>query len=208
VVDERQYFESIGDILAAAHGEAMRAVPLGGSDDRIDVTFVDLLTAIILDRDILRALVDGGRPPQVGALRERRRPTRPKASFASDASQHYRYEVRLVPGQHREMVLAPALRVALDASRARFAGVDRIDGAMFIDIAFPGGAARAAWVRGFESMIGTPSTMPVATRWPILLDLLERCTASGDDARRALEDLQVTAEEIRNTIVSLGIRTP
>jgi hypothetical protein len=58
MVDERQYFESIGDIIAAAHGAAMRAVPLGSADDHIDVTFVDLLTAIILDRGSLRALVD------------------------------------------------------------------------------------------------------------------------------------------------------
>jgi hypothetical protein len=121
VVDERQYFESIGDILAAAHGEARRAVPFGSTDSRTEMTFVDLLTAIILDRDILRALVDGGRPPQVGALRERRRP-RPTTSHQPPRP-IVQYAVALPGG---EVKLNDEVRAALDASRGRFAAIREI----------------------------------------------------------------------------------
>ena len=114
MVDERQYFESIGDILTQMQAEAMRAIPLGRGLIGAEITVVDLLTAIILDRDILRALVDGGRPPQVGALRERRRP-RPTTSH-QPAGPIVQYAVALPGG---EVKLNDEVRAALDASRGR-----------------------------------------------------------------------------------------
>ncbi len=116
MVDERKFYEGIGDVLTQAQADAMRAIPLGRGSAGAQITLVDLLTAIVLERDILHQLVGArGLSPAVGALRERRNPPHPANYPSGDPM--VQYAVALPGG---EVELSGPLRAALDAqSRTR-----------------------------------------------------------------------------------------
>lgn len=206
MLDEETFYRCIGDVLAAAQGEAVRAVPFGSDPPSIEVGLVDLVTAIVLEPDILHSLVDGrGRPPHVQALRARRR-SAPKVPPDARLSAHGAHLVRSARPS-AEVTLSAPLRDALDASRARFAQIDATDRATFAEMAFARDPGSLAALRRADAVTGGGSHHPVEPQWPVLLDLFDRASeAAGADVQPALADMEVDVYDVRAAIVSVGLR--